>query len=335
MSLHVAAPTRDMEASDGSASLHTPKRRYSFDAQVLLSWRSSDSLSSQTSLVANEELSPPLPSQSARHFGILKGDAAAARSLVFSTTPEGERAVPRSPLVPGTPATAEALADDRSSSASPPSRERSPVVRRLVRAPGGMRKAVSFNCEVQDTEAISSAFAAAVRMSGADQASPPRLPPPPPASIRLDFEKYAAGPHAVRRVLQTEGRETVASPPIIRLPSSSLLGQRVQSYPNLASEAAMEDEEEVVVREDVAAPLPRHLQRRASTGNLPDSVGRSNEELLAMLSKASLAHTRRRASSGVVNGVATAGGRLSLREMRQQERLRRAGSVEDTSQSTV
>ena len=243
--------------------------------------------------------------------------------------------MPRSPLVPGTPATAEALADDRSSSASPPSRERSPVVRRLVRAPGGMRKAVSFNCEVQDTEAISSAFAAAVRMSGADQASPPRLPPPPPASIRLDFEKYAAGPHAVRRVLQTEGRETVASPPIIRLPSSSLLGQRVQSYPNLASEAAMEDEEEVVVREDVAAPLPRHLQRRASTGNLPDSVGRSNEELLAMLSKASLAHTRRRASSGVVNGVANPGGRLSLREMRQQERLRRAGSAEDTSQSTV
>ena len=340
MSLHVAAPTRDMEASDGSASLHTPRRRFSFsDAQVLLSWRSSDSLSSQTSLVANEELSPPLPSQSARHFGILrnpsKGDAAAARSLVFSTTPDGERAVPRSPLVPCTPATAEALADDRSSSASPPSRERSPVVRRLVRAPGGMRKAVSFNCEVQDTEAISSAFAAAVRMSGADQASPPRLPPPPPASIRLDFEKYAAGPHAVRRVLQTEGRETVASPPIIRLPSSSLLGQRVQSYPNLASEAAMEDEEEVVVREDVAAPLPRHLQRRASTGNLPDSVGRSNEELLAMLSKASLAHTRRRASSGVVNGVAGSGGRLSLREMRQQERLRRAGSVEDTSQSTV
>ncbi len=55
-----------------------------------------------------------------------------------------------------------------------------------------------------------------------------------------------------------------------------------------------------------------------------------------MLSKASLAHTRRRASSGVVNGVATTGcGRLSLREMRQQERLRRAGSVEDTSQSTV
>ena len=42
-----------------------------------------------------------------------------------------------------------------------------------------------------------------------------------------------------------------------------------------------------------------------------------------------------RASSGVVNGVATTGGRLSLREMRQQERLRRAGSVEDTSQSTV
>ena len=139
----------------------------------------------------------------------------------------------------------------------------------------------------------------------------------------------------MRRVLQTEGRETVASPPIIRLPSSSLLGQRVQSYPNLASEAAMVDEEEVVVREDVAAPLPRHLQRRASTGNLPDSVGRSNEELLAMLSKASLAHTRRRASSGVVNGVAATGGRLSLREMRQQERLRRAGSVEDTSQSTV
>ena len=113
MSLHVAAPTRDTEASDGSASLHTPKRRFSFsDAQVLLSWRSSDSLSSQTSLVANEELSPPLPSQSARHFGILKGDAAAARSLVFSTTPEGERAVPRSPLVPGTPATARAAIVD-------------------------------------------------------------------------------------------------------------------------------------------------------------------------------------------------------------------------------
>ena len=336
MSLHVAAQTAHEGSVEGTPSLSTHKRRFSFDdAQELLSWRSSDSIASQTSLVANEELSPPLPSQSARHFGILKGDAAAARSLAFSTTPEGERAVPRSPLVPGTPATAEALADDRSSSASPPSRERSPVVRRLVRAPGGMRKAVSFNCEVQDTEAISSAFAAAVRMSGADQASPPRLPPPPPASIRLDFEKYAAGPHAVRRVLQTEGRETVASPPIIRLPSSSLLGQRVQSYPNLASEAAMEDEEEVVVREDVAAPLPRHLQRRASTGNLPDSVGRSNEELLAMLSKASLAHTRRRASSGVVNGVATAGGRLSLREMRQQERLRRAGPVEDTSQSTV
>ena len=63
-------------------------------------------------------------------------------------------------------------------------------------------------------------------------------------------------PGAVRRVLQTEGRETVASPPIIRLPSSSLLGQRVQSYPNLASEAAMEDEEEIVVREGVAAPRP-------------------------------------------------------------------------------
>ena len=197
MSLHVAAQTAHEGSVEGTPSLSTHKRRFSFDAQELLSWRSSDSIASQTSLVANEELSPPLPSQSARHFGILKGDAAAARSLAFSTTPDGERAVPRSPLVPGTPATAEALADDRSSSASPPSRERSPVVRRLVRAPGRDAQGRLLQLRGAGHGGDLLGFAAAGRMSGADQASPPRLPPPPPASIRLDFEKYAAGPHAV------------------------------------------------------------------------------------------------------------------------------------------
>ena len=69
MSLHVAAPTRDMEASGGRRSI----RRNGASASMT---RKSpprplvNSISSQTSLVANEELSPPLPirSQSARHF---------------------------------------------------------------------------------------------------------------------------------------------------------------------------------------------------------------------------------------------------------------------------
>ena len=274
------------------------------EAQALLSWRSSDSIPRKTSLVPGEELCHRFRR---RARGTSASCARATRPPLFARLLDdaGANAPCRARRSCGHARDGGGARRRRSSSASPPSRG----------APGGASTGAGARRDAQGRllqlrGAGHGGNLLGVRRCGAHERRRPGVAAASAAaaarvhSARL--RKVRGGPHAVRRVLQTEGRETVASPPIIRLPSSSLLGQRVQSYPNLASEAAMEDEEEVVVREDVAAPLPRHLhaERRRATSRLGRPLERASRNALEGVPRP----PRRRASSGVVNGVATSGG---------------------------